>query len=955
MLYTLLALTTIFNALPNKARARTFDRNATEAMHLIENKGQVRDQSNKPRKGIDYTVHSNGLQVFIGPATIHYQFSNIANGKVTSHRIDVKLLGADINARATSEEENGYKEYHYTKTEKKISNAFNKVTYKNIYPNIDWVLYTKGDILKYDFIIHPGGNPKDIKLQYEGATASALREDGSLAVSSPMGTIIENSPYSFEKETGKTIPSKFKLEKNILSFDYDTYNGTLVIDPTLSWSTYYGGSDNDYCNKIVNDPAGNSYIIGTTGSFDNIATIGSFQSSYNAIGDVFVVKFNSSGARVWATYLGGSDGDYGLDITLTANNIYLTGYTASTDFPTTTGAFQTNNNGGFHDAFITKMDLNGQMVWSSYFGGTGDDRGYGISTDNSNNIVLTGLTSSNGMATNGSFQPAIGGSADAYLAKFTSAGNQLWCTYCGGNAYDQCAAVTCDANGDIYIAGATGSTSNISTTGTAQAVKSGQDDGFVVKYNTAGQRIWGTYYGGSFMDGATSILVDSFGYVCVAGTTSSTNNISTGNSFQQSYGGGNTDVFLLKLRSNGTRKWATYIGGNGIEKTPQLSSDTAGNIIISSSTNSTNNFVATSNAFQLNSNGDYDCTIMSFTNSGNRIMGTYFGGGLEDGLSGSSCTNGYVHICGNTYSQDYISNVNSFQQFINSSNDGFISTLRLDTSISIVQPMTDTILCLGEGFQLYFATMHSFLNGNLFTAELSDNNGSFQTSTVIGTLSATTSGIISCLIPGGLPQSTGYKLRIVSTSPSKISDTIRLTLNSIVTPTATISANPGTNISPGVTVTFSSSVTNGGISPSFQWQKNGVDIPGATNATYATNNLADGDDITVVLTSSEPCVTTANVTSNELTITLNLSVNHVAEDGAISIYPNPVSSGRIFITNLSETNTEIYIYNSMGAKVIQQMVLSTNPSIDISSLPKGYYTVRVATKNGNVDLPFMCL
>ncbi|MFA9212221.1 MAG: SBBP repeat-containing protein [Candidatus Methylacidiphilales bacterium] len=189
------------------------------------------------------------------------------------------------------------------------------------------------------------------------------------------------------------------------------------------WATYFGGSNNDYGNGIATDASGNILITGCTNSTNAIATTGSHQLLKGVNQDAFIAKFNTSGIRQWGTYYGGSGYDDGNGITSDANgNIMIVGSTQSATSITTTGSYQAIL-GGFYDAFIAKLNTSGIRLWGTYYGGSNFDYGYGITTDISGNIIITGGTlSTNGIATFGSFQTIHGGDQDVYIAKYSNTG-----------------------------------------------------------------------------------------------------------------------------------------------------------------------------------------------------------------------------------------------------------------------------------------------------------------------------------------------------------------------------------------------------------------------------------------------------------------------------------------------------------------------------------------------------
>src|SRR5690606_11749965 len=168
------------------------------------------------------------------------------NRNTRIYRMDVELLGANKKAQVLAEQQQTYVEQYYTVgcENGATAHTYQKITYKNVYPHIDWVLYVQGQQLKYDFIVHPGGNPADIRLQYKGATDLKIKGE-ALVATTPMGSITEQAPYSYVAGTQQAVASAYKLEEDVLRFNIAPYSGTLVIDPQLDWATYYGDVASD--------------------------------------------------------------------------------------------------------------------------------------------------------------------------------------------------------------------------------------------------------------------------------------------------------------------------------------------------------------------------------------------------------------------------------------------------------------------------------------------------------------------------------------------------------------------------------------------------------------------------------------------------------------------------------------------------------------------------------------
>jgi len=321
------------------------------------------------------------------------------------------------------------------------------------------------------------------------------------------------------------------------------------------WGTYYGDNGSDLGRSCAADASGNVYLAGTTSSMNAIATSGAHQTTIGGgLWDAFLVKFDTAGTRLWGTYYGGSDWDYGESCSTDASgNVLVTGNTYSATDIATSGAHDTILGGV--DAFVLKFDSSGIRLWGTYYGGSVSDYCKASALDNLGNVYLAGYTRSpTAIATSGAHQTTIGSNNaynDAFLVKFDASGTRLWGTYYGGSDEDGGYSCTTDASGNVYLAGSTESTSNIATPGAHQTTHGGNGDAFLVKFDSAGTRLWGTYYGGNNGDGGLC-TTDTIGNVFLAGSTNSTNSIATTGAHQTTFGGGTYDAFLVKFDGTGS-------------------------------------------------------------------------------------------------------------------------------------------------------------------------------------------------------------------------------------------------------------------------------------------------------------------------------------------------------------------------------------------------------------------
>ncbi len=322
----------------------------------------------------------------------------------------------------------------------------------------------------------------------------------------------------------------------------------------LLYSTFLGGGKTEQGSGIVVDDSGAAYVIGGTDSSNFPTTEGAFQTTYGGgVVDAFVAKLNAEGSGLlYATFLGGSDWDLGWGIAVDRSGAaYVTGDTYSSDFPTTPGAFQTTGGGVFRDGFVAKYNAEGSdLLYSTYLGGRYDDFGKSIVVDGDGAAYVTGNTYSFDFPiTARSFQTTYGGNVDAFVAKYNAEGSDLlYSTFLGGGDWDVVHNIVVDGNGATYVVGGTDS-SNFPTMGRAfQTTYGGNTDAFVAKLNANGTRLlYSTFLGGGEYDFGSSIMVDEIGAALVTGLTGSDDFPIIAGAFQTTYGGGDTDVFVVKL------------------------------------------------------------------------------------------------------------------------------------------------------------------------------------------------------------------------------------------------------------------------------------------------------------------------------------------------------------------------------------------------------------------------
>jgi len=378
------------------------------------------------------------------------------------------------------------------------------------------------------------------------------------------------------------------------------------------WATYYGGAGADYGMGVTCDAAGNVYLVGFTESTTGIATAGTFQTAFSGSTDAYIVKFSSAGVRQWGSYFGGTSTEEGYSVALDgAGGVYLAGITQGSTNLASAGAHQTAF-AGISDQFLAKFNATtGARLWSTYHGGANEDIAANVACDPAGNAYLVGETTSPaGIASAGSFQPAFVAD-EVYLAKFNSAGVRQWSTYFGGPDVEEQPSVACDANGSVFLSGTTDSDAGIAYNTLHQSFRGGNKDGFVAKFDGAGNVVWSTYAGGSDTEDLTDVAIDPTGKVVVAGFTQSPDLIATTGSFKETIDPASDDAFVMKFYGDGTLSWGTYFGGDDNEEQYSVAVNTAGDIYIAGFTPSLID-VATAGAHQTVNNSNDDAYLAKF-------------------------------------------------------------------------------------------------------------------------------------------------------------------------------------------------------------------------------------------------------------------------------------------------------------------------------------------------------
>lgn len=873
---------------------------------FIENKGQFTNQHGQPLTDVQFSMSSAGMSLYAGSGSLHYQFRKLRTNvyglpETEVYRMDVTLEGANKHAKVvTGSRQNYFEQYYNEKTgpDGILAHSYNEVTFKEIYPGIDWVLYVKNGNVEYDFVVHPGADASQIKLRYDGATALNTDANGGIVATTPMGTVREKKPVAWETASGKPVAAAFQLNGNVLSFATGKTNKTLTIDPVILWSTYFGGTGEDVATCVRSTTAGTCYVGGYTASTGLSLAVGAPFNVLLGSYDGFLSRYDAvTGARAFTTYYGGAGNDRVNSLTTdgAGNAIYIAGQTTGSAGLSTAGAYRTANSGS-SDGFLARFTNAGARTWGTYYGGTGVDYVNSLTMDAAGNLIVTGRTESATLiSTGGAFQTALAGTADAFVAKFSNAGAITFSSYYGGTGVDEGYAVTTDAANNIFVTGQTTSIVNIATTGAFKTTLSGTNDVFVGRLNAAGNtRAWGTYFGGTGTEQPTGITCrTATGDVFVTGNTTSTTGIASAIAQQATFGGGAQDAFVVQFANAGGRRWSTYLGGTDLDYAEAIHIDPLGNVMVAGATLS-NTGISTPGSLQPTSGGNFDAFIAKYSNIGQKIWGTYFGGALNDHSFGIFCdAANQTYFAGRTASTAGISTAGAAQAaFAGGSYDAFITRMRVDTFALINQPFTDTLICVGGTLTLPYTVNLNYRAGNVFTAQLSNATGSFAAPINIGTLAATGSGVITCTIPVGTPVGTGYRIRITGSAPAYISPdnfiNIRV-VNSL--PAVTLTANSPVCL--GSTLNLTSSAT-WSIS-SYNWAGPNSFASATANPTRGAMTVADAG-VYSLTTTHNGCP--ANVS------TINVLVN-------TTIPAAPVG----YASTLNCNGGTLFLYTDTGATI----------------------------------------
>jgi hypothetical protein len=616
---------------------------------FIENQGQVADP------GVRYVLRGTSTTVHLTDDALVFCMS-AGNDKdaeparpAKSSVFKMTLAGANKTVAQPAQKLPGIVNYFIgpdnTKWHTNIP-TYAQVHYSNVYPGIDMLLRGSRSKLKYEFRVAPGTSPDAIVIAYSGIEGLSLHDNGNLHIKTPAGEVIDYAPFAYQQIGGQKVEVEVcyrLIDENSYGFavtgHYDK-SKPLIIDPDLLWSTFLGGTYTDTPWGVAVDASG---------------------------------------------------------------NVYVTGWTENSDFPTTSGAYDETGNCSpppapiTTDVFITKVNSGGgSLAYSTYVGGSDDEVARAIAIDGAGKAYVTGSCDSGFPTTGGAYDTSHnGGTADTFVLQLSGDGSSLlYSTFLGGSGYDVGRGIKADDSNDIFVTGWTGGGFPTST-GAYDTSHNGSEDIFVTKLSPDGSGssdlLYSSYLGGSSYDRAYALDIDN-GDFFVAGSCGA-GFPTTGGAYDTSYNGGD-DVFAAQVSPDGSGSsdlvYSTFIGGSGEDEAYGIAVDSAGDVYITGETeDDTTDFPTTSGAYNETHNGGdgmtpHDAFIAKFSLDGNGssdlVYSTFIGGtGCEEGY-GIDVLDGEAYVAGTTDSSDFPTTDWAYDSSYGNVGDIFVCLLSPDGS-----------------------------------------------------------------------------------------------------------------------------------------------------------------------------------------------------------------------------------------------------------------------------------
>ena len=607
------------------------------------NEGQTDD-------AVDFLARGSGYAVFLTDADAVLALKG-ADG--AGHTVRLDVLGTNPEPAARGDQPLASRtNYLVGNSEQWRTDVVNygAVTYESVYDGIDLRYYGNQRQLEYDFIVEAGADADSIRLSFQGVLEAEIADNGDLLLTlNEQGEQIAfMAPVTYQEglDGREAVESHYAIHADgTIGFvvgDYDE-SRTLVIDPTLSYVAFLGGTGYDTAEGIAVDSSGNAYITGWTGSTDFPTTVGALDQSYNGGSyDIYVAKLSATGnSLVYATFIGGSGNEVGNAVAVdNSGNVYIAGQSTSADLPTV-GAYQGTLR-GTGDAVLIKLNSSGNaLLYSTYFGGTsatGGEVAYDLALDVAGTVYLAGQAYSSDMPLKNAYDSTLGGTYDAFVAKFdlmqTGVNSLLYSSLFGGSGAEYANTIAVDSSGNFSIGGQTDST-DLTTVQAYQSGYAGGVDGFVTRFNSSGNAVtYSTYLGGATSsDWVEAIAVDAAGALYVGGKTAAAFPTTAG-AYDTTFNAGSADGFVVKIDPTqsgaASAVYSTYLGGIGFDYVIGIDVDASGNAYLGGFTGSAG-FPTTADGADRGMTGSNDGFFAVLNASGTGLTySTFLGGTGQD-------------------------------------------------------------------------------------------------------------------------------------------------------------------------------------------------------------------------------------------------------------------------------------------------------------------------------------
>jgi len=558
-----------------------------------------------------------------------------------------------------------------------------------VYAGINLTLAAHGNNVEKIFTVSPGADPAGIKLSIKGGRGMYIGKSGELVIKTAAGAVSFTAPVAYQE----TLQGRTKIKisycvdhaKQHYGFTIGLYDKSipLIIDPLIA-STYIGGSGTDGGRSIIEADNGDIMITGFSYSSDYPTATGAYQASNSGGYDIVVSRFNAElSSLISSTYIGGIGRDEGRAVIEADNgDIIVAGFTYSSDYPTTTGAYQMSNAGGY-DMVVTRFNSDlSSLIASTHIGGSGADYGYSMIEAANGNIVVGGYSnSSNYPAAAGGYQTSNAGDYDIVVARLDSAlSSMISSTYIGGSGFDNGNSVAEADNGDIIIAGYSISTNYPAVMGCYQMSNAGGYDIVISRFNAALSSLKAsTYIGGRDFDNGNSVIEAANGDIVVAGLSSSPNYPVTSGAYQRSNAGVH-DIVISRFNAGlSSLAASTFIGGSGEDYGRSVIESTNGYFIVAGRSGSTD-YPVIAGAGGTRNSGAFDIVVSGLSASLSSLTAsTYIGGSLGDyGFSAIESANGDIIVAGYSFSANYPVTTGAYHTSLTGSGDSVITRINFE-------------------------------------------------------------------------------------------------------------------------------------------------------------------------------------------------------------------------------------------------------------------------------------